>query len=55
MKYKYTIFLIGYDNHVAHKFEFYDYEDVQNIIGYMVDGSKSLNLTIVKEEVKDNG
>lgn len=54
MEYRYTIFLLGFDNKITNKFVYTDYDDVQNLIGYMVDGANSLNITIAKEEVKDD-
>lgn len=33
------------------EFTFTDYDDVQNIIGYMVDGSKELDIRIKREVV----
>lgn len=38
---------------VAKKFVFDNYDDVQNLIGYMVDGSDSLEITIGKEEINE--
>lgn len=38
---------------VAKKFVFDNYDDVQNLIGYMVDGSDSLEITIEKEEINE--
>lgn len=38
---------------VVKKFVFDNYDDVQNLIGYMVDGSDSLEITIEKEEIDE--
>lgn len=38
---------------VAKKFVFDNYDDVQNLIGYMVDGSDSLEIEIEKEEIDE--
>lgn len=38
---------------VAKKFVFDNYDDLQNLIGYMVDGSDSLEIAIEKEEIDE--
>ena len=53
MKYKYTVWLTENGQPVK-AFEYDDYEDVQNLIGYMVDGTRILEISIHKREVKDD-
>lgn len=38
---------------IAKKFVFDNYDDVQNLIGYMVDGSDALEIEIEKEEIDE--
>ena len=38
---------------IAKKFVFDNYDDLQNLIGYMVDGSDSLEIAIEKEEIDE--
>lgn len=38
---------------IAKKFVFDNYDDLQNLIGYMVDGSDSLEIAIEKEEINE--
>lgn len=52
-KYRYTVWLTENGTPVK-AFEYTDYEDVQNLIGYMVDGARILEISIHKTEVKSD-
>lgn len=51
MKCKYNVYLLDGEAHILERFEYGDYDDVQNLIGYMVDGAKVVTLMISKREV----
>ena len=52
-KYKFTVYLKGYNGETTARFEFDNYDDVQNLIGYMIDGSTSIDIKIYKEAVNE--
>lgn len=50
-KYEYTVWLKVKDSVTA--FTYDNYDDVQNLIGYLVDGARYLEITISKKEVQE--
>ncbi len=52
MRYKYTVCLKAVDNYVK-IFTFYNYDDVQNLIGYMVEGSDFVSIDIKREAINE--
>lgn len=52
MMYKWTVYLKNAESYVK-IFKFYDYDDVQNLIGYMIAGSDFISIDIKKEVVNE--
>lgn len=52
MRYKYTVCLKAVDSYVK-LFTFYNYDDVQNLIGYMVEGSDFVSIDIKREAINE--
>lgn len=53
MRYEYTVYLLDLNGRPVQSFTYTDYDDVQNLIGYMVDGARCLNITISKEIINE--
>ena len=51
MKYKYNVGLNFKGERIW--FTFDDYDDVQNLIGYMVAGARTVDITIFKEAINE--
>lgn len=52
MMYKWTVYLKNAESYVK-IFTFYNYDDVQNLIGYMVEGSDFISIDIKKEAANE--
>lgn len=52
MKTKWTVYLKDGTGYVK-MFVFYDYDSVQNLIGYMMEGTTFLSIDISKQEVTE--
>lgn len=52
---EYTVYLLDNDGKIIKGFTYTDYDDVSNLIGYMVEGTKVLRFIIDREEVEEDG
>ena len=52
MKYEYTVYLQDAEGNTMKSFTYDDYDSVQNLLGYMVEGSTYLKVVISKKEVR---
>lgn len=51
-RFKWTVYLKNVENYVK-IFVFYDYDDVQNLIGYMMTGSDFISVDIKREAINE--
>ena len=53
MRYEYTVYLLDADGNIIKGFDYTDYDEVSNLIGYMVEGTPILNFCIHRTEVEE--